>query len=179
MSRTGPAPTRNDLSRTGLSITHSGATALGASTGSASNPSFCKLARHSSSGGEGAGGGCAGAFCAGAGGGDGTGACPRGRGGGSGAATVASGMSALIRKTAAGHADRLKGYPGRMQGRSRTRASLWGRRRVLLKGKLAGHAFRLVLGRHGSVLRLCGVLVVLCLWAGWSMPATAHPHVWI
>jgi hypothetical protein len=32
----------------------------------------------------------------------------RGRGGGSGAATVASGMSTLIRKTAAGHADRLE-----------------------------------------------------------------------
>ena len=29
------------------------------------------------------------------------------------------------------------------------------------------------------MLRLWGVLVVLCLWAGWSMPAAAHPHVWI
>src|SRR4051794_19811272 len=34
-------------------------------------------------------------------------------------------------------------------------------------------------GKGGSVLRLCGFFVVLCVLAGWSVPAAAHPHVWI
>src|SRR4051795_13395477 len=34
-------------------------------------------------------------------------------------------------------------------------------------------------GKGGSVLRLCGFFVVLCVLAGWSVQAAAHPHVWI
>src|SRR3954470_2079634 len=34
-------------------------------------------------------------------------------------------------------------------------------------------------GEGESVLRLCGFFVVLCWFVGWSVPAAAHPHVWI
>src|SRR4051794_11536504 len=34
-------------------------------------------------------------------------------------------------------------------------------------------------GEGESVRRLCGFFVVLCVLAGWSVPAAAHPHVWI
>ena len=34
-------------------------------------------------------------------------------------------------------------------------------------------------GKGESVLRLCGFFVVLCVLAGWSVQAAAHPHVWI
>src|SRR4051794_5348341 len=101
MSRPGSALSRRDRSRTGWSITHAGSEAGGAPTASAVNPSFCRPARHSWSVGEAAGGGWTGA-----GGGDGAEPWLRGRGGGSGAATVASGTSTVIRRTAAVHAGR-------------------------------------------------------------------------
>src|SRR4051812_21489108 len=105
MSRTGSALSRRDRSRTGWSITHSGSKAGGAPTASALNPSVCRSARHSWSGGEAAGDGCVGAGWTGAGGGDGTEPWLRGRGGGSGAAPVASGTSTVIRRTTAAHTD--------------------------------------------------------------------------
>src|SRR4051794_23658498 len=106
MARTGSALSRRDRSRMGWSITHSGPDAGGAPTASALNPSFCRPARHSWSVGEAAGDGCVGAGWTGAGGGDGTEPWLRGRGGGSGTATVTSGTSTVIRRTAAVHAGR-------------------------------------------------------------------------
>src|SRR3954469_17031223 len=106
MSRTGSALSRRERSRTGWSITHSGSEAGGAPTASALNPSFCRPARHSWSVGEAAGDGCVGVGWTGAGGGDGTEPWLRGRGGGSGTATVTSGASTVIRRTAVAHAGR-------------------------------------------------------------------------
>src|SRR3954464_13007731 len=103
MSRTGSALSRRDRSRTGWSITHAGPEAGGAPTASAVNPSFCRPASDSWPGGEAAGVGWTGA-----GGGDGAEPWLRGRGGGSGAATVASGTSTVIRRTAAVYAGRLE-----------------------------------------------------------------------
>src|SRR3954463_16684098 len=101
MSRTGPVLSRSDLSRTGLLITHSASDAGGALTASASNPSFCRFVRHSSSGGEAVGGGFAGVGWAGAGGGDdGTGPCSRGRGGGSGTSAVTGETNTATKRTA-------------------------------------------------------------------------------
>ena len=69
MSRTGPTLRRSDRSRTGFSITHSVSGAGGVLTAFASSPSFCRLARHSSSTGEAAESVFAGAGWAGPGGG--------------------------------------------------------------------------------------------------------------